>query len=238
MSKLDIGDIAIDVVKKDIKNIHLAVYPPNGKVRLAVPQEVNDETVRLFAISKLPWIRKQQRKFQQQERQSLRQYVNRETHYFLGKKYLLRVEEVQRGFAVSIKNRTNVLMLVKRNATVKDKEALLNEWYRKELKKIIPKLIEKWEKVIGVKVEDWGVKHMRTKWGTCNIKSKRIWLNLELAKKPMKCIEYIVVHELIHLLERNHNERFIAYLNKFMPQWKAYKEELNRLPASHIDWDY
>jgi predicted metal-dependent hydrolase len=236
--KLEIGDIDILVVKKDIKNIHLAVYPPNGKVRLAAPQEVNDETIRLFAISKISWIRKQQRKFKSQVRQSPRQYINRETHYFLGRKYLLKVEEVERGFGVSIKNKATIVLRVKSESTLESRKSMVIAWYREQLKKLLPNLIAKWEKTIGVQIEDWGVRQMRTKWGTCNIKSKKIWLNLELAKKPLICIEYIVVHELIHLLERNHNERFLAYMNKFMPQWKSHKEELNKLPVSHEDWEY
>lgn len=228
-----IGDIDVEVVKKDIKNIHLAVYPPHGAVRLAAPLNVADDTIRLFAISKLSWIRKQQRKFKEQNRQSPRKYISRETHYFLGKRYLLKVEEGSSSPNVSLKNRSTIVLKVKPDSTVQQRKRVMNNWYRSELKKVVPALINKWEKIIGVQSEDWGVRQMKTKWGTCNIEAKKIWLNLELVKKPMNSIEYIIAHELVHLLERNHNEIFVAYLDKHMPKWKTYKEELNRLPVSH-----
>ena len=236
--RLAIGDIEVAVVKKDIKNIHLAVYPPEGQVRLAAPLEVGDETIRLFVISKLGWIKKQQRKLAAQSRQSPRQYISRETHYFLGKRYLLKVEEASGSNKVSIKNRNTIILQVKPTSTILQRKKLTEDWYRFELKKVVTPLIEKWEKIIGVQVEDWGVRQMKTKWGTCNIEAKKIWLNLELAKKPISCIEYIIVHELIHLLERHHNDRFAAYMDTYMPQWKVYREELNRLPVSHVEWDY
>lgn len=238
MKQLEIGNISVEVVKKDIKNLHLAVYPPNGRVRLAAPQGVNDETLRLFTISKLPWIRKQQRRFASQERQPERKYVQRESHYILGKRYLLRIIESDKAARVVIKNKTYIELHVKPGSSKDQRQHLLNEWYRAELKKLIPELLARWEKKIGVQAEDWGVKQMKTKWGTCNIQKKRILVNLELAKKPLHCLEYIIVHELVHLLERLHNERFLAYMDKFLPRWKYYRDELNKLPVSHIDWEY
>lgn len=235
---MEIGDISIEVVKKDIKNIHLAVYPPLGRVRLAVPENVNDETLRLFTISKIPWIRKQQRKFARQERQPERKYIQRESHYFLGKRYLLRVIESNKPVKVVLKSKTYIHLHVKPNSTKEQRQHLMNEWYRSELKKLIPDIIVRWEKKTGVQAEDWGVKQMKTKWGTCNIQKKRILVNLELAKKPVHCLEYIIAHELVHLLERLHNERFLGYMNKFIPRWKYYRDELNKLPVSHIDWEY
>lgn len=235
---LEIGNISVEVVKKNIKNLHLAVYPPHGKVRLAAPDNVNDETLRLFTISKLPWIRKQQRRFAGQERQPERKYIHRESHYFMGKRYLLRIIEAEKFKKVEVKGKMYIDMYIPRGTTIGQRQFLMNEWYRKEIKKAIPGLIEKWEKKIGVQVEDWGVKQMKTKWGTCNIQKKRILLNLELAKKPLHCLEYIIVHELVHLLERLHNERFLAYMDKYMPRWKYYRDELNKLPVSHIDWEY
>lgn len=237
MKSFSIGTIEVEVVKKNIKNIHLAVYPPNGKVRLAAPAEVNDETLRLFTISKLVWIKRQQKKFNLQDRQTERKYVNRETHYFLGKKYLLKVMENSKTAKVAITKNTIVLS-VKPAATQLQKQSLINEWYRAELKKLVPAIVDKWEKQMGVQVEEWSVKQMKTKWGTCNIKAKRIWLNLELAKKPVKCLDYIIAHEMIHLLERHHNDLFLAYMNKFVPNWRQIKNELNKLPVSHVDWDY
>ncbi len=238
MQSFNVGNISVEVVKKNIKNIHLAVYPPNGKVRLAAPEGVNDETLRLFTISKLAWIKKQQKQFTLQDRQSERNYVDRETHYFLGRRYLLKVIANSKASKVEIVNRSTMVLYTKPDHTTLQKHNIINEWYRTELKKIIPPLIDKWEKEMGVQVEDWGVKQMKTKWGACNIKAKRIWINLELAKKPEKCLDYIIAHEMIHLLERHHNDVFLAYMNKFLPNWKNIKSELNKLPVSHIDWDY
>lgn len=238
MKLLEIGNISVEVVKKDIKNLHLAVYPPHGRVRLAAPEGVNDETLRLFTISKLPWIRKQQRRFAGQEREAERKYVHRESHYFLGKRYLLRIVDADRAARVEIKNKTYMDLHIKPGSSKAQRQHLLNEWYRAELKKLIPDILTQWERKIGVQAEDWGVKQMKTKWGTCNIQKKRILVNLELAKKPIHCLEYIIVHELVHLLERLHNERFLAYMDKYLPRWKFYRDELNKLPVSHLDWEY
>jgi len=236
---LDINtQLSIDVVRKDIKNMHLAVYPPTGRVRIAVPLSVNDEAVRLFAISKISWIRKHQRNFLAQDRQPARQYKERESHYFQGKRYLLRITEQDAPPKVVIKTKTYIDLYIRPNSTVEQRHIIINEWYRAELKKAIQPIIEKWETQIGVLVNDWQVKQMKTKWGTCNIEKRRVWINLELAKKPIHCLEYIVVHELIHLLERHHNDRFLALMEKHMPQWRFNKDELNRLPVSHGEWDY
>ncbi len=232
------SQLSIDVVRKDIKNMHLAVYPPTGRVRIAVPLLVNDEAVRLFAISKIAWIRKHQRNFVTQDRQPPRQYKERESHYFQGKRFLLRVTEQDTPPNVELKNKTFIDMYVKPNSTTEQKEITLNEWYRAELKKMIQPIIDKWSAQMGITVLEWQVKQMKTKWGTCNIEKKRIWINLELAKKPLYCLEYIIVHEMIHLLERHHNDRFLSLMDKYIPQWKFFKEELNRLPVSHGEWSY
>lgn len=232
------SNLDIDVVRKNIKNMHLAVYPPTGRVRIAAPFRVDDEAVRLFAISKITWIRKHQRHFKAQDRQSPREFKQRESHYFQGKRFLLRIKEQEAPAKVEIKTKTYIDLSVRPNSTLEQRQTILNEWYRKELKKLIPEIIEKWEKKIGVSVSEWQVKQMKTKWGTCNIEKKRIWINLELAKKPIHCLEYIIVHEMIHLIERHHNDRFIALMDKHIPQWKFFKEELNRLPVSHGEWDY
>lgn len=238
MQQIVLNDITIDIVRKSIKNMHLSVYPPKGRVRLAVPLDVTDDAIQLFAISKIPWIKKNQRKFANQERQSPRAFVDRESHYFQGRRYLLRVTEHNSAHRVEIKTKTYIDLYVRPNTSVEKRNEILNEWYRTQLKREIEPIIKRWEKVIGVHVDDWSVKQMKTKWGTCNIEDKRIWINLELAKKPLSCLEYIIVHEMIHLLERHHNEHFQAYLDKFLPQWKTYKEELNRFPVSHGEWEY
>ena len=237
MPTIDLGNIVADVELKDIKNIHLSVYPPTGRVRIAAPSRMDLETIRIFAISKLSWIKKQQTKLRNQEREAPREFTTRESHYYLGKRYLLQVLETENKPSVSIKH-NKLLLHVKPNTDLKHKQILLQEWHREQLKNIIPKYISKWEEKMQVNVSEFGIKKMKTKWGTCNREVKRIWINLELAKKPLECLEYIVVHEMVHLLERNHNDRFIAYMNKFLPQWRHYKEELNRLPVSHVDWKY
>lgn len=235
MHQLEISDFIIDVVRKGIKNMHLSVYPPTGRVRIAAPLNIDDEAVRLFAISKLSWIKKNQRKFEKQERQSPRTFTERESHYFQGKRYLLRITEHEAPPKVVIKTKTHIDLFVRPDTSAEQRHSILNEWYRKQLKNQIPVLIDKWEKIIGVTVSEWGVKQMKTKWGTCNIEQKRIWVNLELAKKPINCLEYIIVHEMIHLLERHHNEYFLAYLDKYLSKWKVYKAELNDLPLSNFN---
>lgn len=238
MEQFTVSNIKIDIVRKDIKNIHLAVYPPNGRVRIAVPIHIKDSTIKLFAASKIGWIKRNKKKFLEQDREPKREFVTRESHYFLGKRYLLKVIEGEVKPKVELKKKSYINLYVHPKTSIEIKKNIFTEWYRAELKKLIPLYIEKWQKIIGVQVNDWGVKQMRTKWGSCNIKAKRIWVNLELAKKPLHCLEYIVVHEMIHLLERHHNDRFQYYLNKFMPKWKAYRNELSRLPVSHEDWEY
>src|ERR1035441_3812645 len=218
MQRIKVSSILVDVIKKDIKNIHLAVYPPSGRVRIAVPLKTSDESVRLFVISKISWIKKQKAKFENTERQSERKFLSRESHYYQGKRYLLNVIEQDGPAKVEIRNKKFIDIYVKKWSTSSRHERILTEWYRKQLKEQVPALIKKWEKIVGVKTEDWGIKQMKTKWGTCNIRAKRIWLNLELIKKPEHFLEYIIVHELVHLLERNHNERFISYMDNFLPR--------------------
>ena len=238
METLSISNLTIDIVRKDIKNMHLAVYPPHGRIRLSAPENSDSEMMRLFAISKIGWIKKHIKNFEAQPRETPREYISGESHYFQGKRYMLQVVE-RKGFnKVELKGTKNIVLSIRPNTSIEDKANVLREWYRAEMKKQIPELISKWESIIGVKANDWAIKQMRTKWGTCNIEAKRIWLNLELSKKPIYCLEYIIVHELIHLLERNHNDRFVSYMNQFMPKWRIYKEELNKLPVAHNDWDY
>ncbi len=238
MKEITVGNITVDVVRKDIKNIHLAVYPPNGRVRIAVPERTKVDTIRLYIISKLSWIKRHRKEFKEQERVAPREYLSRESHYFAGRRYLLNIIHTGTSPKVIIRNKTNIDLHVRKNTAKEKREKILNEWYREELKKKIPKLAAKWEAKTGIKANEYKVKQMKTKWGSCNESAKRIWLNLELAKKPDNCLEYIIVHELIHLRERHHNEKFRAYLDKFMPQWKAYKRELNRQPLSHSKWGY
>lgn len=237
MEKLELGNITIDVVKKDIKNIHLSVHPPGGRVRISAPKRLDLDTIRVFAISKLNWIKKQQSRIKKQDREAPRDYINRESHYFRGKQYLLKVIEHNAPPRVVLRHST-IDMYIRTNSNRAKRRQVLDEWYRNYMKDILPPLIEKWEQKMGVKVNEFGIKKMKTKWGTCNRQAKRIWLNLELAKKPPECLEYILVHEMVHLLERYHNDRFKSLMDNFMPKWRFYRDELNRFPVSHEDWKY
>lgn len=238
MEQITINNITVDVIYKDIKNIHLAVYPPAGRVRIAVPLKTNEDAIRLFVITRLAWIKRKQSEFKNQERQSPREFKNRESHYFFGKRYLLNIIEEEAPPKIVLRSKTHIDLYVRPNTDAGKKYEIMNEWYRKQIKLIIPDLIIKWEKKIGVQVEEWQVKIMRTKWGACNIEKKRIWINLELAKKPIHCLEYIIVHEMVHLLERHHNQQFMDYMDRFLPNWRQYKSELNQLPVSHSGWEY
>jgi hypothetical protein len=238
MHQITVSDLVVDVVRKDIKNLHLAVYPPDGRVRVAAPLLVDDEAVRLAVIARLAWIRRQQGKFAQQERQSAREVVSGESHYFQGRRYLLNVVYRAGVPAVAVRNNTTLDLFVRPGSDTAQRERVLLDWYRRELKQLIPPLAAKWQAIIGVQVAEWRVKQMKTRWGACNPAAGRIWLNLELIKKPASCLEYIVVHEMVHLLERRHNEQFRDLMNKFMPNWQFQKDLLNELPARHEKWMY
>ena len=237
MEQINLGEIVVDVVQKDIKNIHLSVYPPIGHVRIAAPLRMNLDTIRIYAISKLGWIKKQQQKFREQIRETPREYLNKESHYFFGKRYLLRVIELDESPRVRIKH-TTIDLYVRPDSDIQKKHDVMEQWYREQLKELVPSIIQKWEKIMGVSPNEFAIKRMKTKWGTCNREAKRIWLNLELAKKPYPCIEYIVVHEMAHLLERNHNSNFVAIMDNYLPEWKQLKMEFNKLPVSHVEWGY
>ena len=236
-ARVVIGDIPVDVVLKDIRNIHLSVHPPAGRVRLSAPVGMDIDTLRLYAISRLGWIKKQQRKLRGQERETPREYLNRESHYLWGKRYLLKIIEREVPSAVDVQH-SAILLYVRPGSALEKKQSVLDEWYRKQLKVALPDLIEVWEKRIGVRVKELGIKKMKTKWGSCNPDARRIWVNLELAKKPKECLEYIVVHEMVHLLERHHNERFIALMDAMLPKWRSLRDDLNRLPVKHEEWEY
>ena len=235
---IQIGSVEIDVIRKNIKNMHLAVYPPKGNIRLSVPEQTDHEVARLFAISKLSWIKKQVKTFKDQPRETERKYISGESHYFMGKRYMLNVIERYGKHEIVINGTKKMIMYVHPNTSQNNRAEVLKEWYRDQLKNMLPDLISKWESIMQVECNDWGVKYMKTKWGTCNIEAKRIWLNLELAKKPPICLEYIVVHELVHLFERHHNDRFVALMDKFMPKWRLHRDELNTLPVAHVEWGY
>jgi len=235
--QLKLGDVAIDVVFKNIKNVHLSVYPPTGRVRISAPSRMSLDTIRVFAISRLGWIRQQQKKLREQDRETPREYVDRESHYVWGKRYLLKVEEADAAPIVTLKHKRMILQV--RPSTTRDKRrAVVEEWYRELLKEAVQPLIEKWQSRMGVSVKRVFVQKMKTKWGGCSPKTKSIRLNTELAKKPKECLEYILVHEMAHMLEPTHNDQFVALMDQFIPRWKYYRDALNRLPLRHQDWSY
>lgn len=235
-TKLKTIDLQIETVRKDIKNIHLGVYPPDGRVRVSVPLAISDETIRIFLITKSSWIKKQQARFSKQERQTKREYVSGESHYIFGKKYQLTVKKSGVKQEIKITKKKSIELTVKPKTTIYQKQVMFEKFYRDELEKIIPKLLEKWEKKIGVKVKEVRIKKMKTKWGTCNTKDKRIWLNLELVKQPVHCVDYVFVHELVHFKERKHSQRFLQLLEKAYPKWRQSKEELNQGILSYFEW--
>ena len=237
VTTLKLGATTVDVVQKDIKNVHLSVYPPKGRVRISAPKRMNMATIRVFAISKLGWIKQQQKTLREQERETQREYIDRESHYVWGKRYLLTVVERDERAAIEL-NHSRILLRVRAGTDEHKRAALMEAWYREQIREAVPPLIARWERRIGVKAERFFVQRMKTKWGSCNHNARTIRLNTELAKKPPECLEYIVVHELIHLIEPTHNARFVALMDRFMPKWQFHRQILNRLPVRRETWSY
>ena len=221
-----ISNIPVEVVRKNIKNMHLSVLPPDGRVRVSAPTQLTDEAITMFVRTKLGWIKKQQEKFQQQPRQSERQYVSGETLYVWGKQYFLQVEYSYKGNVLTLSG-DKAILTVRKESSPTQRESFVNEWYRNLLKQEVAKYLPKWEKTTGLYCSSWQSKYMTTKWGTCNPTSKKIWLNLQLAKKPIECLEYVILHELAHLKVHNHGPEFTAILDQYMPYWREHKRRLN-----------
>ena len=235
---MDVGGTPVEVVRKDIKNLHVGVYPPNGRVRVAAPLYLDDDAVRLAVITRLGWIRRQQAGFAQQDRQSQRELVSGESHYFEGRRYRLNVLECSGRPPVCLTNNTTLTLRVRPGSDRAVREAALYRWYRRQLRVRLPALLAKWEPRIGVRVGEVRIKKMKTCWGSCNQEAGRVWLNLELAKKQPSCLEYILVHEMVHLIERRHNDRFRDLMDRHMPQWRMHRDALNRAPLAHAEWEY
>lgn len=223
---LIIQDIPVEIVRKRVKNFNLRIYPPDGRVRITVPARIDDESVRLLVVKKMDWIRKKQTLLQRQVKQPFHKMISGEIHTFWGDPYRLHVMEQVSPPKVWIGDEKTLIMQIQSGLGRNERKVLLEDWYRRQIKKVIPDLISHWEPVLGVHVKEWRVRKMKTRWGTCNIRAGRIWLNLELAKKPQKCLEYIIVHEMTHLLERYHNARFYQFMDSWMPDWRDYKELL------------
>jgi predicted metal-dependent hydrolase len=233
-----VSGIPVEIVRKKIKNLHLGVYPPHGRVRVAAPLQVSDDAVRLAVTTRLGWVRRQQNRFQSQARQSPREMVSGETHYFRGQRYSLDVIETVDKVGVRRRTNNRLELRVRPGASKLTKERILSDWYRQALREHANGLIRKWAPRVGVEVAEWGIRKMKTRWGTCDRAAGRIWLNLELAKKSPSCVELIVVHELVHLRLRRHDESFTNEMTRHLSSWRNVREELNREPLSHADWNY
>jgi predicted metal-dependent hydrolase len=234
--QITVGGLRVEVVRKPIKNLHLGVYPPHGRVRVDAPLSLSDDAVRLAVVTRMGWIKRQRAKFDAQPRQSERAYISGESHYFLGQRYRLNLIEGARAGQVHVRNSRALDLHVRNGSDVAIRERVFLAWYREELRKRVAPLADKWATAMEIPVPAWGIKRMKTKWGTCNIEARRIWLNLELIKKPPHCLEYIVVHEMAHFFERNHTDRFVDFMDLMLPQWRLMREELNAEPLSFEDW--
>lgn len=233
---IQLGEIAIQVTRKAIKNVHLSVHPPQGRVTLVAPTETRLEVARAYAISKLGWIRAQQAKLQSQTRETPRRFIERESHHVWGRRYLLSVEE--RDVRPSVKlDHKRITLTVRPGSDQAKRAEVMNEWHRRLLHESVPPIIEKWERTLGVKVAGYYLQRMKTKWGSCNSRAGNIRLNTELVKKPKDLLEYIIVHEMAHLIEPTHSERFIALLDEHYPTWREARNELNELPLASESWD-
>jgi predicted metal-dependent hydrolase len=236
--RIVVAGISVEVDRKPIKHLHLGVYPPQGRVRAAAPAHMTDDAVRLAVVTRIGWIRRQRNRFAAQERQSRRQLVTGESHFFEGRRYRLVVTEGTGRAAIRLRNSRTIEMRVPPGTGVDARHVLLYGWYRDHLRNRVPDLIAKWEPAAGVRVSEWRLKKMRTRWGTCNAEAGRIWLNVELAKKPPSCLEFILVHEMVHLIERNHTEAFQRMMDELMPGWRVRRDMLNRAPLAHETWAY
>ena len=229
---LDISGIPIEVCKKKIKNMHLYVKPPNGKVTVSAPLSMSDEAIERFVRTKASWIKWQVGKFDAQPRQSEREHISGETLYVWGKRYYVRTEYGNKNSLVLSGDKA--LLCVRKESTAAQRENFIREWYREQLKNEIARLLPKWERITGLTCAGWQTKYMVTRWGTCTARTRKIWFNLQLAKKTPECLEYIILHELLHLVEKNHNEQFVALMDKYMPMWKEIKATLNRQTLDYI----
>ena len=232
---IQIGELSIHVTKKAVKNVHLSVHPPDGRVTLVAPSATRLEVARAYAISKLSWIRCQQQTLAEQARETPRQFIGRESHYVWGRRYLLAVTERDVKPSVTLDHR-RILLAVRPGTDLAHRRRIMHGWHKALLHEAIPPLLTKWSAKLGVSVAGYFVQRMKTRWGSCNRVAKRVRLNTELVKKPKDLLEYVVVHELVHLIEPTHSERFVALLQKHYPSWRDARAELNELPLTAEVW--
>ncbi|MBO0360770.1 M48 family metallopeptidase [Hymenobacter sp. BT186] len=226
MPEVQIGDLHVEVVRKNIRSLRLTVYAADSRIRVAVPTRTSHADIEQFVKARRAWILKHQANFQARVRPAELQYVSGETHYYQGIQHVLQVHTLDGVPRVVCAPDRTLHLYVRPTDSVQQREKVLTTWYRAQLKQQLPTLIAQWQQVVGVQVQEWGVKQMKTRWGTCNIRAKRIWLNLDLIKRAPHCLEYVVVHELVHLHERLHNARFWGLMDQFMPEWRAYRDQL------------
>ena len=234
--QITVSGLRVAVVRKKIKNLHLGVYPPQGRVRVAAPLSVSNEAIQLAVVNRLAWIKRQRARFEAQPRQTERSFVSGETHFYLGKRYRLNLIEGARAGSVHIRNSRTIDLSVRTGSDENIRERVFHKWYREQLRSYAAPMIEKWAASMDLPLPEWGIKRMKTKWGSCNIEARRIWLNLELIKKPPQSLEYIIVHELMHFFERKHSDRFIELMDKALPNWRIIRDELNAEPLAHESW--
>ena len=238
LATIEVRGLHVEIRRKNIANLHLGVYPPEGQVRVSAPLAVSDEAIRLAIISKWSWIRRQKENFAAQSRLTQRDVVSGESHYVFGQRYLLRVVATTGRQSVNLLNKSTIELRVRASATQDQRQATLERWHRDLLREALDPLVAKWEERIGVKAEFWGIKRMKTKWGSCNPVTKRIWINSELAKKNLECLEMLIVHELVHILVPNHDDRFSAKMDEYLPDWLSRQKTLNASPLAFERWDY
>jgi predicted metal-dependent hydrolase len=232
---IHIGELSIQVTQKDVKNVHLSVHPPDGRVTLVAPTATRLDVARAYAISRLGWIRQQQRQLEEQARETPRQFIERESHYLWGRRYLLTVVHREARPRVKLDHK-RITLSVRPGSDAKKRAEVIHEWHKSHLHMVVPAFIWKWEAKLGVKVAGYFLQRMKTKWGSCNHQAGHIRLNTELVKKPKDLLEYVIVHEMVHLIEATHSDRFMMILDEHYPTWREARAELNELPLSAETW--
>lgn len=236
--RVRVAEIDIDVVRKPIKNLHISVHPPVGRVRVAAPLAMSDDAVRRAVVTRLGWIKRQRSGFASQSRSAAPEFVSGESHWLFGRRYRLQVVAHDGAGEVSMPGGGKIVLRCRPSLTAAGRGRILDAWYREQLAEVVPPMFKRWRGRLGVEAREFRIKRMRTKWGSCSTRAGRIWLNVELARRPQRCIEYLVVHELVHLLEPNHGPRFVALMDRHLPSWRKLRSVLNEGPLAHQDWDY
>jgi predicted metal-dependent hydrolase len=235
-SMTTVREIQVNVVRKDIKNLHLSVHPPDGHVRIAVPLAVTDDAARAAVVTRLAWIRRQRTLYSRQARETQREMVSGETHWYAGRRYRLRVVSEPGRARVTLPNRSTMVLRCPPGTTLEARRHVLDLWYRRQLDAVIPTLLDTWSPRVGVDRPSYGLRRMKTKWGSCSEATGRVWLNIELAKKPTQALEYVVVHELAHVAIHRHGDEFLALLDRLLPRWRLVRAELGSLPLGYEVW--